>query len=1319
LYKKSLVILGIVSLMVLSFHLLLRSGLFSEQLTRYTVSKMETWSGARVALKRATLSLVPVALILDGVSVTDPVTGRTPITVEKIRISVSPWSLLTQVTFIKKIRLTGPQITLRLGDSPLLPFRARRANGPDGPPPDPNRELSVVIRGIEIQDGRLAIQQPSGENFLTLSRLQGSVTPSLLMDNFEAVLAAEDVDVIEKKFHKKFDSLSARLILQARYLEIQKLEVRDSVSRYTVRGAVQNPSRPQIALSVDASFPLADFNAVLPGRFPMSGETRFNGEATGDFSDPTVHGNLSVLDWTVSSKPVGRVSTVILYHDRTLSFSEISADVLTGRISGDFRMSLAEMAASEGSVPYGLSLRFSGLNLSALLPIFITEPYTAQQLLDGEIEMEGRITEMRLDPVDQSGKGRLNLVEKSSGPSGEGPENSSAVSAKGAMGFLARLRDVSSRFELDHGVLTLEKSTARIGGSSLTFAGKIRSDGPIALDAVLESDQISEIATLVSLHSVEGKVRLAGKLTGTWKDPVFNGTGQARDLRLRDRPFEAAESDLFYQNRTIRFNKAVFREKKAHYEIKGSVAFERSEDGRTIPSFDIAAKIRNGFPRDVIAVFTRELPITTPATGDLEAKGIPKQFRLAARLQAGPGSIYGQKVDEGSVSLVLTQERILFKEARAKYGETTLSGKGWIRFPGEFEFSAEAVQARLEDFETAKNYLPALKGPLTGRINGRGLFLDPQIEADLSFLDIVYQNHSLGPGIFSVKVANHRIAADFKLNRGVSGTGEMEWAPGHPYRVNLTLDDLDLKPWLGPSLPNLTAVTRFTTSGTLTAAGRLDPPGGAGRGTLYDSDASIRLTALQIDFSDYGVTNDGEIRLQIQHGNVAIQSLRFKGPGTTLTASGDLVLFKSYNFFISGEADLDLFRIFTKEITYGKGLAYLALQITDQWEDPQIRGGLIVHDGLIKSDSLGQSFTITSVNLFFNQRQILLESLDAEIGGGRLQASGRIDMVRFIPSQFGLNLDVTGGRISPISGLTVQFDASLILRGNAKTRTLTGEVRIDRAHYERRLDWQTLVLEFIKQDKREFRPLPWMSDTALNIQIRGKDNIWINNNLAKLPLEIDLLLKGNLNRPVLLGRVETKTGSFTFRHNDFKVISGTLDFINPEKIRPILDMHADTRVMNYDIDLILVGPIDKFDLVLSSNPPLKDDQEILCLLTFRRPCKEVETASKEIGAAEASALFASEIESVITDKVEAITGIDRIQVDPYYSSTKAGGGPQITVSKRLLKDKLYVTYVTTLDASQEQLIQMEYAMSDNISLVGQRNELGRAGADLKFHFEFR
>ncbi len=1324
-YKKSLAFLLVIILIVLSVHLLLRSGLFSEPLTRFAASKIQALSGARVTFDRVTLSLIPTAVVLDGVAVAAPETGRTPITVEQIQLSVSPWSLLTQVTFIKKIVLIGPQITLRVGDSPILPFRMNLANGSSGAPAGPATTLTVVIRQIEIQNGRLAIQQPSGEAFLTLTDLSGTVIPDLLMDHFFAALSAKNVAVDEKEFHKKFDSLSVQLTIQSRYLEIRKLEVSDPVSRVTISGAVQNPSQPQIALSIDASFPLADFNAVLPARFPMSGATRFTGEAVGAWSAPTVRGTLSVAGWTVASKPVGGMNAVFLYHDRAVSFSELSAAVLGGQVSGTIRLSMGEMSASGGTIPYGLSLQFTELDPSAFLPIFGVEHYTAQQRLDGAVEIEGRIEAMRFDPADLSGSGRLHLVQKEGAPSTSSLENPTADSENGAIRLLARLQEVSTRFEADRGTLDLKKATARTARSSLTVEGQIRSDGPIALDAALESGQMAEIAALASLHSIEGKLKLTGKLSGTWKDPVFNGSGQAQDIRLRDRPFETAESDLFYQNRTIRFKRAVFREQQARYEIKGSVAFEPSEDGRTVPSFDIAAKIRRGSPRDVIAIFTKELPITVPATGELTAKGVPKRFRLITRLLAGPGSIYGQTVDEGTVGLEVTQDRIIFNEVRAKKGETILSGNGWIRFIGEFEFSAETAQARLEDFEPVKKDLSALKGPLTGRINGRGTFHDPRFEARFSFLDIAYQDQSLGPGNLSIKVENHRIAGDVQL-RGLSGTGEIEWAPGYPYRVDLALDDLNLKPWLGSAVPNLTAVTRFTTSGTLTAKGQIDPAagpvdgaGGAGWTALHASDATIRLTALKIDFSDYAVANDGEIRLQLRQGNVLIQALRLKGPGTTLTASGDLMPMKNYNVFISGEADLDLFRIFTKEITYGKGLAYLALRVTDRWEDPKIRGGLIIHDGLVKSASLGQTFTITTVGFSFNERQVLLESLDAEFGGGRLQVNGRIDLVRFVPAHFGLNLEIVGGRISPIPGLTAQFDASLILQGDPKTQSLTGEVQIHRASYERRLDWQSLVLDLLTQDKKESRPIPWLDNAALNIQIQGKDNIRINNNLAKLPLEIDLLLKGSLNRPVLLGRVEAKTGSFSFRRNDFKVQSGTLDFINPEKIRPIVEVQAATRVKSYDIDLNLVGPIDKFDLALSSNPPLKDENEILCLLTFRRPCKEVETASKEIGAAEASALVAGEIETIITDKVEAITGIDRIQVDPYYSSTKAGSGPQITVSKRLLEDKLYVTYVTTLDPSQEQLIQMEYTISNNVSLIGQRDELGRAGADLKFHFEFR
>jgi translocation and assembly module TamB len=1321
LYKKSLIALLALGLLVLALHLLLRGGLFSEQLTRFAESQIQRLAGTAVTVHRVTLSLLPVEVVFDGVVLPAPEAGRSPISVQRIRVWVSPWSLLTQVTFIKKIRLIGPEIVLRIGHDSILPIHPNLANGSPTPPEGPSKTLTLVIRQIEIQHGRLELQRPSGEPFLRLAQLEGTVNPDLLMKNFQVILSAKDVAVDSNDFHKKLKSLTAQLNIRPNDLEIQTLELTDSASHYTVSGSIQNPTQPRFALSVDSAFPLEDLNPLLPGRFPMSGAARFTGHLVGSGSDPTVRGNLSISNWAVSSKSVGNLKTVFLYQDHAFTFSDLSADVFGGKISGGVRLSMTEISNPGEPIPYGLSLQFSELDPSAFLPILGFETVPPAHRLEGAVELKGRIKAMHFDPKDLSGKGRLRLVKKDGSPGDSPSVKPSSGSEAGLIGLLAQLREASTGFQIDSGILSLDQSIVRTNRTSLTVQGQIQTDGPISLETTLESGDMGELTSLAAFPPVEGSLKLAGKVTGTLNDPVFKGGGRLRNVQLRGRHFDTVESDLLYQNRTIRFKRAVIQENKARYEIAGRVAFESAADGKPGPFFDLAAKIRQGAPREVVALFTKELPIDIPATGDLTVKGVPSQFQLNARLQAGPGSIYGQSIDQGTVTLVLTRDRIVFKEVRTRKGESELSGRGSIGFKGEFEFSAETSQARLEDFQPAMKTLAFFRGPLTGRISGSGRFQDPRIESQLSFLDIVYQNQSLGPGTLSAEIKNHRLTTEFQLARGAKGSGEMEWAPGYPYRVDLSLDNLDLKPWFGSAVPNLTAVNRFTTSGTLSAHGQLDPPGGIGQNALNAAEAVIHLTALTVDVSDYVVTNDGEMQLELHQGNVSIQSLKLKGPGTTLTVSGDLGLFKTYNLFVNGEADLDLFRIFTKEITYAKGLAYLALQITDRWEDPKIRGGLTVQDGVVKSASLGQTLTMTSVNFAFNERQVLLETFDAEIGGGRLQAAGRIDLVRFVPSHYALNLEMTGSQISPLKGFTAIVDSSLFFQSDTKIQSLAGEVEIRRANYERRLDWQTWVLALVKPNTKESTPLPWwLKETALNIQIQGKNNIWIKNNLAKLPLDVDLLLKGTVNRPILLGRVESKGGSFRFRQNEFKIVSGTVDFINPEQIRPVVDVRATTTVTTYDIELSLVGPADKLDLTLTANPSVSDQNDILCLLSYRRLCRDVEASSKGMGTSEASSIAAqAAIDSIISEQVESLTGIDRIEVNPYYSSNKSGSVPMVSVSKQLLEDKLFVTYAVTMDPSQGEIIQLEYTINKTVSILGQRDELGHTGGDLKLHFEFR
>ena len=121
-----------------------------------------------------------------------------------------------------------------------------------------------------------------------------------------------------------------------------------------------------------------------------------------------------------------------------------------------------------------------------------------------------------------------------------------------------------------------------------------------------------------------------------------------------------------------------------------------------------------------------------------------------------------------------------------------------------------------------------------------------------------------------------------------------------------------------------------------------------------------------------------------------------------------------------------------------------------------------------------------------------------------------------------------------------------------------------------------------------------VSQTGLNVRVIGS-NLSIDNNVARAALKMDLVLRGTVGQPALLGRLETINGIFYFRNNEFSVLKGVVDFASPTEINPYFDILAESRIKNYTIRLSLEGYIDKFNAALSSSPVL-EESDILSLL---------------------------------------------------------------------------------------------------------------------------
>jgi translocation and assembly module TamB len=159
-------------------------------------------------------------------------------------------------------------------------------------------------------------------------------------------------------------------------------------------------------------------------------------------------------------------------------------------------------------------------------------------------------------------------------------------------------------------------------------------------------------------------------------------------------------------------------------------------------------------------------------------------------------------------------------------------------------------------------------------------------------------------------------------------------------------------------------------------------------------------------------------------------------------------------------------------------------------------------------------------------------------------------------------------------------------------------------------------------------------------------------------------------------------------------------------------------VKGYKIKMNLEGQLDRFNMSLTSDPPLKE-MDILALLTVGQTGSSVKGLEAGIGAGEATSFVTGKMQDVFEERLRSITGLDRFQVDPHVSKSTGTVEPRVTVSKRLLGDKVYVTYTTAVGTLEEQIIKLEYFVSRNISLVGERDERGITGADIRFRFEFK
>jgi translocation and assembly module TamB len=280
---------------------------------------------------------------------------------------------------------------------------------------------------------------------------------------------------------------------------------------------------------------------------------------------------------------------------------------------------------------------------------------------------------------------------------------------------------------------------------------------------------------------------------------------------------------------------------------------------------------------------------------------------------------------------------------------------------------------------------------------------------------------------------------------------------------------------------------------------------------------------------------------------------------------------------------------------------------------------------------------------------------------------------------------------------------------------LRGQVNVEQLSFTSNFD----LTNFASQFGDDITPPSsggFSDNLRLQISIQTPSGLNLSSRQLSLAGSANLQVRGTATEPVLLGRINVTDGDLIFYGNRYVVQSGTIDFRNPSRTEPVLNISANTTIQQYDIQMHLWGPADKLNTNYSSDPALPPS-DIINLIAFGKTA-EASAANPTPGALGAQSAIASQVSSQITNRISEVAGISQLSVDPELGSNQQGGqGTQITIQQRVT-GKVFVTFSTDVTGTQQEVIQVEYQLNPRASVKALRDQNGGFSFETNFKKEW-
>ena len=1037
--------------------------------------------------------------------------------------------------------------------------------------------------------------------------------------------------------------------------------------------------------------------------------------------------DLSIGGGVLGRMEMGQARASVVATNREIQFNNFTADVFKGRATGNARVAIGRGGTSQ------VKADFNNLDIAGPLTALAGSAVPLSGRATGRVDLAFPGTEFKL----ATGMVTTRLSAET------GATNMDRIPITGEVALRA-----------NRGTFDIQQVNLQTPATSLKATGQFSFENDSNLQVDLTSSNAAELqAVLISsglLPEVEeqmrsygieigGQLAFNGNIRGRLDAPNVNGKVSLGTLIVNGYEFGALSASVAMNDAEIRVTDGSLAERDG-----GGVQFSLVSLRNGKNSTSLEATLDRFSARTLLALspLGGNQPITSDTqsdiSGQIKVNGIPDAMSGTADLRFGPGKLAGEPLEGAVAKATFNGPNVNIEnvDVRLVAGHIVASGNLNTK-SREFDFQGKAENIQLARLTALANRpgLPAVTGigNFTGHVSGNlaaQTFSAYQVTFDGAATDVTINGRNAGTLALTGRTANQKL--DITLRTGVLGQDQLLAAQvdlaseGLASTLETTLTNADLTNLFQIALPRNTVRISGRANGTIRASGNLlDEDQNL---SLAGLSGTARFTELSFRVEDVQLSATTPLEIRFTPNEITFDETRFTGPGTNIALNGTLATAAGgrQNLNVNGDLNMRVLNGISPDF-FSSGTAEIAVRLNGTFEDPRLIGTASLNNASVSVLLGNDRWTVANLRaaLRFTANQAQIDSLNGTIGGGRVSATGGALLEGFTVSAFRVSLHGDDVTVPFPENFRSTLDADVEIRGSSREQLIGGIVNLRRTEYTEDIELADLINARRGESIEEGTEIE-LTRTALftALRVEGRNALVVRNNLADLVGSVSLQLDGPVNDPTISGRITATSGTLSFRNDRYDITRALVDLPPSRNADPILNIQGESQIRGYRVIVSLTGPLSQPQAAVRSEPALPQADVVSLITTGQLSSGDTSSSilsQSGVGAA-TSLLTDALINAPAQRATSKLFGLTRFEINPVIGGTTGSTpGARLTLGRRISKE-VTVTYSTNVTSDPNQILALEYRVSDRLSFVAQYEQASTRRLSARtnnFNFEIR